>query len=141
MSLRYLLDTNVVSEPLRPDPDPGILDQLQRHHGVTAIAAAVWHELVFGASRLPESRKRASIEDYLHDVVSPGFPILPYDEHAADWHARERARLEAQGRPPSFSNGLIAAVARVNGLTLVTSNQRHFEPFQDLPLADWRTRL
>lgn len=140
MSLRFLLDTNVVSEPLRPVPDPGVIHQLRRHHGVTAIATAVWHELVFGVARLPDSRKRRSIESYLQDVVSPGFPILPYDEEAADWHARERARLEAEGQPPSFTDGLIAAVAHVNGLTLVTANQKHFTPFRDLPLADWRAR-
>jgi tRNA(fMet)-specific endonuclease VapC len=55
--------------------------------------------------------------------------VLPYDEHAASWHARERARLTKRGKPPSFVDGQIAAVAAVNGLTLVTRNVRDFVAF------------
>lgn len=65
-------------------------------------------------------------------------PILPYDEAAADWHARERARLVAAGRTPPLLDGQIAAVAAVNDLVLVTSNVRDFRGFDGLRIEDWR---
>ena len=58
MSLKYLLDTNVVSEPLRPVTNQKILDRLQQHQNEIAIASVVWHELLFGCYRLPPSAKR-----------------------------------------------------------------------------------
>jgi tRNA(fMet)-specific endonuclease VapC len=64
-------------------------------------------------------------------------PILPYDEEAASWHARERARLARRGRPPSAADGQIAAIARVNELVLVTANSRDFRRFEGLSLEDW----
>ncbi len=48
MSLKFLLDTNIVSEPLRPTPAPGILRRLREHEGEMAIPSVVWHELRFG---------------------------------------------------------------------------------------------
>ena len=138
MSLRYLLDTNILSEPLRPRPNPRILDRLRRNQEELATAAIVWHELLFGCYRLPTSAKRAAVEDYLFQVVAPSIPILPYDEGAADWHAAERARLVSTGKTPSFADGQIAASARVNDLILVTLNTADYAGFQELTIEDWR---
>lgn len=137
MSVEYLLDTNVVSEPLRPKPAPGVLRRLRRHAGSAAIPSIVWHELRFGCFRLPASRKREAIERYLDDVVAPGFPILAYDRTAAEWHAHERARLVDSGKTPSFVDGQIAAIARVHDLILVTSNTRDFRLFRDVRVERW----
>jgi tRNA(fMet)-specific endonuclease VapC len=62
------------------------------------MATVVWHELLFGWERLPPSLKKRTIGDYLFQVVSANMPILPYDQAAAEWHARERARLTAIGK-------------------------------------------
>ena len=62
---RYLLDTNVISEPLRPAPNPKILERLRKHQDQLATASVVWHELLFGCYRLPDSERRAVIEEYL----------------------------------------------------------------------------
>jgi len=77
------------------------------------------------------------IERYLGEVVEPSIPILPYDARAAGWHAEERARLVAAGRTPPFADGQIAAVARVNGLTVVTANASDYAAFRDLEVVDW----
>jgi len=137
VSLRFLLDTNVVSEPIRPVPSRRLLDRLARHSGTMGIAAPTWHELRFGCERLPRSRRREQIEDYLSTVVAVAFPVLPYDEAAAAWHARERARLLARGRMPSFVDSQIAAIASVNDLVLVTANRSDFADFESLQLDDW----
>ena len=135
--MKYLLDTNTVSEPLRPRPNAGIMRRLQENEGEIAIPAPVWHELRFGCAKLAPSRKREMIERYIEDVVLESFPILDYDRKAADWHGRERARLVAAGRTPPFVDGQIAAIAHANGLVLVTSNTGDFREFDGLRVERW----
>ncbi len=135
--MEYLLDTNAISEPLRPRPNAGVLRRLFAHEGEIAIAAPVWHELRFGCERLAPSRRREAIERYLEDVVLANLPVLNYDREAADWHARERARLSAAGRTPPFVDGQIAAIAFVNGLAVATSNARHFADFEGVRVESW----
>lgn len=138
MTGRYLLDTNVLSEPLRPAPDQKVLDRLRRHHDELATAAVVWHELWFGCRRLPDSDKRRAIEEYLTRVVAPSLAILSYDERAAEWHAVERARLTRAGKTPAFADGQIAAIAATQDLILVSFNRADYTDFRDLTVEDWR---
>lgn len=137
MSLTYLLDTNIISEPLRPTPNEQVLVRLKQHEAVIAISSIVWHELLFGCYRLPPSARRATIEQYLFEVIAPTIPLLPYDVQAAQWHAAERARLANLGKTPPFADGQIAAIAAVNNLTLVTANQADFDAFQGLQVVNW----
>jgi tRNA(fMet)-specific endonuclease VapC len=139
VSLRFLLDTNILSEPNRPSPNPQVLSRLEEHEGELGLAAPSWHELLFGCERLPRSRRRQQLEDYLFSVVPDSFPVLPYDQAAAAWHAAERALLETIGKTPPFIDGQIAAVARINGLVLVTSNGSDFAEFEGLRIEDWRS--
>lgn len=135
MTVRFLLDTNVISEPLKASPNRTLMRHLQRHQFELALPSIVWHELHVGCYRLPRSEKRRAIEKYLNEVL---LPILPYDAEAAKWHAAERARLVAIGKTPPFVDGQIASIASTKGLVLVTSNVRDFSLFKDLTLADWR---
>jgi tRNA(fMet)-specific endonuclease VapC len=137
VTVKYLLDTNVVSEPLRPKPAAGVMRRLRKHESEIAIPALVWHELRFGCARLARSRRREAIERYIEDVVLASFPVLKYDQRAADWHALERVRLIAAGKTPPFIDGQIAAIARVNDLTLVTSNKADFNGFKGLRVRSW----
>jgi tRNA(fMet)-specific endonuclease VapC len=136
--MRYLLDTNVLSEPLRPAPNLAVLARLRAHGGDLATAAPVWHELLFGAQRLPASRRRRAIERYLQDVVRPTVPILAYDTLAAEWHARERARLAQIGYQRPFVDGQVAAIAITNELVLVSANIADFADFEGLNIEDWQ---
>ena len=137
MTVKYLLDTNILSEPLRPAPHPNILAKLYLYQDQLATTALVWHELWFGAGRLPDSARTRAIEGYLTEVVALSIPILPYDQKAAVWHARERVRLAGLGRTPPFVDGQIAAIAKTNDLVLVTINQADFQ-FFDVKIEDWR---
>ena len=137
MSIRYLLDTNVLSEPIKSHPDERTIKSLSDHDGELATCSVVWHELSFGAARLTASKQRSAIEAYLEDVVRSVLPILPYDQEAATWHARERARLSKRGRPPSAADGQIAAIASVNDLIVVTANVKDFRRFKNLVVEDW----
>ena len=135
--MKYLLDTNVVSEPLRAEPSAAVSRRLTQHAGEIAIPAPVWHELRFGVARLPRSKRRDAVERYIEDVVQASFPVLDYDQNAADWHALERARLAALGKTPPFVDGQIAAIAYVNDLILVTANNRDFKEYQDVEVRSW----
>jgi len=137
VTLRYLLDTSIVSSPISRAPNPEILKRLEKHGHESAIAAPVWHELTYGCHRLPGGKRRTALETYLADVVQASFPILPYDEAAAAWHGRERARLEDLGRPAPYVDGQIAAIAHTSGLTVVTINTRDFTRFKDVQIENW----
>lgn len=137
MTLRFLLDTNIVSEPLRPSPRASVLENLRRHEDEIATSSIVWHELRFGVARLPPSGRRAAIERYLEEVVLASIPVLGYDRPAAEWHAAERARLTARGETPPFVDGQIAAVAAIHDLTLVTFNTADFKRFRGIRVQSW----
>ena len=111
--------------------------RLRQYDGEIAIPSPVWHELRFGCDRLPLSRRRDAGERYIETVVLQSFPVLDYDREAADWHAKERARLVAAGKTPPFVDSQIAAIACVNGLTLVTSNMDDFREFRELTVQSW----
>lgn len=64
-------------------------------------------------------------------------PVLEYGREAADWHARQRAQLATAGQTPPLVDGQIAAIAHVNDLIVVTSNDRDFEGFQGIRLERW----
>jgi tRNA(fMet)-specific endonuclease VapC len=135
VTAKFLLDTNVVSESLKPNPNSSLLAYLARHQYELALPSIVWHELLFGFYRMPESGKRAILKDYLTTIK---WEIFSYDAACADWHARERARLTTLGKTPPFNDGQIAAIAATTGLTLVTFNVRDFSSFNGLSIVDWR---
>lgn len=139
MSIFYLLDTNIISEPLRQRPNAIIMQRFQEYEGRLATASVVWHELLYGRNRLPASKRRTKIEVYCEEIILPTIPILPYDARAARWHAEERARLEAVGQTPSFVDSQIAAIAATNGLAIVTFNIADYENFANLEVIDWST--
>ena len=119
---KYLIDTNILSEPLKPKPNQNVIAKMQLYFEEIAIASVTWHEILYGCYRLPLSKKRTRIEEYLQELVLPSFPILNYNRQAAEWHALERERLASIGKPTAFADGQIAAIARVNNLVLVTNN-------------------
>lgn len=137
VTARFLLDTNAVSEGARPNPSRAFLARFEQHRGSLAIAAPTWHELLFGVERLPLGRRRSAVEEYLATVIVGCMEILPYDDLAAAWHARERARLVAAGKTPPLMDSQIAAIAVRNQLVLVTNNLADFSPFSTLQLVDW----
>jgi tRNA(fMet)-specific endonuclease VapC len=134
---RFLLDTSTVSAAMWKVPDPGVLAKLREHGGECAISAQVWHELLYGVARLPRGKRRDILETFLLEVVHPTLPVLPYDERAAGWLARERVRLEKAGRQVPVVDGQIAAVAGANGIPVVTANVADFSAFKGLTVQNW----
>ncbi|MDZ7831072.1 MAG: type II toxin-antitoxin system VapC family toxin [Desulfobacterales bacterium] len=137
--MKYLIDTNVLSEAVKTVPDKSVMRMLEKCQHEMVTAAPVWHELQFGCQRLARSRKREIIASFLNDVVKRTMPVLPYDDRAAEWHAGERARLSSKGLTPSFVDGQIAAISVVNGLILVTRDIDDFTHFSRLKSENWHS--
>ena len=129
--MRVLLDTNVLSEPLRERPDPAVMAQLE--HGAHALytASVVLHELSYGIHRLAAGRRQERLNSYLQALLASGLTVLPYDRDAALWHGAQRAQ-----RPP-FADGQIAAIAATQKLVLVTRNTADFATFEGLEVRNW----
>lgn len=134
---RFLLDTNTLSEPVRPRPSARLLEKLQTHRLELATATVVIHEMVYGLAKLPPSRKRDAIQGYFEQVVLRDVAILPYDLEAARWHGEERARLEKLGRPTPFRDARIAAIAKTRDLVLVTANLKDFRGLRGVEVESW----
>jgi tRNA(fMet)-specific endonuclease VapC len=136
MSLKYLLDTNIISEPARPIPNANVLHKLDIHKSEVVVSSVAVHELLHGCLRLPQSKRRESLWNYIHESVL-NLPVLDYDLKAAKWHAQERARLSKVGKTPAFVDGQIASVAYCNNLILITNNVSDFEFFNNLKVENW----
>lgn len=136
MSLKYLLDTNIISQAMRPSPNPNLVERLTVNKLEIATATVVVHELLYGCFRLPESKKRRAFLEYIEEVVL-NLPIFDYDLRAAQWHAEERARLSKVGKIPAYADGQIASIAFRNNLILVTNNVDDFQDFNGLVIENW----
>jgi tRNA(fMet)-specific endonuclease VapC len=136
MRIRFLLDSNILSEPRRPLPNAQVLEQLNQHREAVGVASVVVHEMLYGCWRLPPSRRRDSLWQYIQDSVL-NLPVFNYDRVAARWHAAERARLNQMGRIPAFADGQIASIAACHGLILVTNNVVDFQDFEGLTIENW----
>jgi len=137
VAIKYLLDSNIVSEPARLQPDHQVLQRFADYDGQYATASIVWHELVYSCELLPASKRKKQLQSYLAMLLANGLRILPFDQAAADWFGKERARLQLQGKTSAYADGEIAAIAMSQNLTLVTRNSKDFENFQGLVLENW----
>jgi tRNA(fMet)-specific endonuclease VapC len=138
--MKYLLDTNVVSEPLAARPSAGVLAGIKAHAAELAVSAISWQGMHFGLERLRPGVRRDRIRAYLEERVRPTLPILPFAAAAGEWQARERARLSRIGHAPPYADTQIAAIAAVNGLILVTRDARDSSEFAGLVVENWFDR-
>jgi toxin FitB len=128
--MSFLLDTNVVSEPMRARPNAGVLSWLaQVDEDSVFVSVVTITELRYGIERLATGKRRDRLEGWLRKDLTSRFGerILPVDLEIADACGRLVARSETIGRPIEARDAFIAATAEVRGLTLVTRNVSDFE--------------
>lgn len=136
----YLLDSNIVSEIIKPEPNFNVIEKMTAHNSDCAICAPVWQELLFGLYRMPEGINKKYLERFIKDDVHESFKIKNYTEKAAAIQAKLRAGLEKLGKPTQKEDSMIAAIALANHMVLVTRNIRHFEAIQEvssLQIENW----
>jgi predicted nucleic acid-binding protein len=132
--VRYLFDTDALSQPLRRRPAQGFVRRIRavpgHHQFTTAISAA---ELLYGAWRRADA---AAFVERVRAVLSQ-VRVVPFDELAAETCGRLHATLDAAGTPLATADLLIAAIALSGDFVLVTGNTRHFERVPDLRIEEW----
>ena len=125
-----LVDINVISELMRPDPAAAVLAWFGAHDASALyLSAAGEGELRRGAVILPAGRRRRQLLDAIDAMVEEDFPgrVLPFDSAAAVAFADIFAARQKAGRPISFPDCQIAATARAHGAALATRNVADFE--------------
>ncbi len=131
--MTYLLDTNTCIQYLR-GKNPEVLRRISAHPAANISACSiVVAELEYGATRSANPvRELAKVASFLSAYRS-----FAYDDAAASLYVRYRVALEARGLMIGHFDLMIAAVALVNGLTLVTHNTGEFSRVLGLTLEDW----
>lgn len=125
-----ILDTNVVSEPLKAEPEPAVLAWLDAQAPTTLYMTSITlAELLSGVASLPSGRRRNKLAQALTDRVLPLFEgrMLAFDAQAAHAYAQVQAGAQAAGNPISFADGAIAAIAAAHGFAVATRNVRDFK--------------
>ncbi|MCI4679083.1 type II toxin-antitoxin system VapC family toxin [Rhodoblastus acidophilus] len=130
--MRYLLDTNIISNITKPDPSESLLAWMSDQNDEDLfIASLTVAEIRRGVLEKPAGKRRDQLEVWFSGPDGPqalfAGRVLPFDENAGLVWARLMADGKAQGRPRSALDTIIAAVAEAHGCTVVTDNEKDFE--------------
>jgi len=123
-----LVDTNVLSQPLRPDGERRVIEWLDANDADVVIPALSVAELVYGYERLAPGRRRAGLQDAVLALLTRyGDRILPFDRAAAEVHGWLVARMDREGHPLPLADSQIAAIAIARKIPIATRNTRDFD--------------
>jgi predicted nucleic acid-binding protein len=138
-SMSFLLDTNAVSEWVKPRPNRGLIGWMESaDEDRIFISVVSLAELRYGVERLAAGNRRNRLEEWLRHELPARFEarILPVDNRIADAWGKTVSRNEAAGRAISAMDAFLAATAEIHRLTLVTRNVSDF-PLLDDVLNPW----
>lgn len=138
--MNFLLDTNVVSEWVKPRPNAGVIKWLaDADEDCVFLSVVTLAELRHGIERLAAGRRRNHLDQWLRNDLAQRFEgrVLSVQEEIADEWGRLVARRDAQGRAIHAMDALLAATAQVHSLTLVTRNESDFEATVKTVVNPW----
>ncbi len=124
-----LLDTNIVSEVMRPRPDDHVIDWLNRQNSTDLYVSSVTiAEIIYGIWVLPDGRRKQTLQQRFEQFLKTAFQyrILGFDEPEARIYGRLMGESRLAGRPMSIPDGQIAAIAVQNQCAIATRNIRDF---------------
>jgi predicted nucleic acid-binding protein len=125
-----VLDTNVLSEALRPVPEPSVLDWLAHQPRASLFTTAVTRgEILYGIRLLSDGKRRQGLWDAAGKIFDEDFAghLLSFDSDAADMYAEIAASRRIAGKAISQFNAMIASMARSRGAFLATRNVKDFD--------------
>lgn len=135
----YLLDTNIISEFVKLNPDSKVLELYQARRDLSAISAITWQELTRGLERMSEGKRKNTITNFIQHL-SENIQIIPYDKFAAEICGKIQTIAEKNGKTISYYDSQIAATAISCGMILVTRNTSDFQEIKErafLQLENW----
>lgn len=124
-----VLDTNVISEVFKPQPDSQVVEWLESLNDGVSITAVTLAELLVGVRRLPEGKRKAALSNRIDAALEPyreTRAILPFDDVAAAQYADVLVLREQAGLPIHTADAQIAAICRAHRATCATRNARDF---------------
>ena len=136
-----LLDTNVVSEPLRPAPDERVIAWIDAQPLETLFLSAITvAELRAGVALLPAGRRRTGLHQSLETRVLPLFAgrVLPFDLACTQAYAALMSAARAAGLAITSADGYIAAIAAANGLAVATRDTGPFKAAGAAVIDPWQ---
>jgi predicted nucleic acid-binding protein len=136
-----LLDTNVVSEPLRQAPEARVIEWIDAQPMETLFLSAITvAELRAGVAMLPGGKRRSGLHESLEKRILPLFVgrVLPFDLGATPAYAALLAKARGVGFAISTADGYIAAIAAANGLSGATRDARAFEAAGAKVINPWK---
>lgn len=137
-----ILDTNVISEVLRPQPAAQVVSWMESLPGQVSITAVTLAELLAGIHRLPVGQRRTILEVSLDAALQPYLAtrsVLAFDAEAATEYAEVLTLRESAGLPISTADAQIAAICRVHHATCATRNTRDFRSTGIDVVNPWET--
>ena len=139
-----ILDTNVVSEPMKPDGAPGVQYWLDEQIAETLYLTSIsLSELLLGVELLPGGKRKVGLAAALSELLSTlfGTRILPFDQQAATLYASRVSSARAAGKAISMADGQIAAIAAVHGFTVATRDTAPFVAAGVPVVNPWEIRV
>lgn len=136
-----LLDTNVMSEPLRQAPNPRVIAWIDAQPMETLFLSAITvAELRAGVTLLPAGKRRAGLQENLEKRVLPLFAgrVLPFDLASTQAYAALMAKACGAGLAVATADGYIAAIAAANGFAVATRDTSAFEAAGTVVINPWQ---
>ena len=133
--MNFLLDTNAVSEWVKPRPNPGVIRWMESADEDRVFLSVIsLAELRYGVERIPPGARRARLDQWLRDELPLRFEgrILSVNDKIAEAWGRTVSRSEAMGHPIGAMDAFLSATAEVHRLTLVTRNVSDFPLLKSL---------
>lgn len=133
-----VLDTNIISEPLKKEPNSLVLSWLKENAGDAYITAVSIGELYQGARMLPQGKRREGIMDAI-DTIAIRYQdyLLPYDVSAAKRYAALQEEAHSNGRVLTVEDGMILSICQVHNAILATRNVKDFTYLTDRIINPW----
>ncbi len=135
-----ILDTNVVSEPLKRNPGAAVLEWLDRQSPATLYLTTISQaELLAGVLALPAGKRRTELQKVINNELVSLFAnrILPFGERSAEAYAQVVTAANAAGNPIDFADAAIGAIALEHNFILATRNERDFNGTSVKLLNPW----
>lgn len=137
--MKYLLDTCVLSELVKPTPEPKVVAWVNAQADDTLFVSAITlAELLKGIAKLQDSQRKTALTEWVNKIQEEmADRILPFESSTADYWANMCATAEKAGTALSAFDSLIAATAMEHGLVIVTRNVRDFESAPVMLINPW----
>jgi len=124
----YLVDTNIYSEPVKPNPVPKVVEWLRRHERELYVSTVTIGEIRRGIERLPEGKRKTQLRAWLQTLCDcMKGRVLSFNTSTAHVWGQLKAKWDKSGISVPSLDSLIAATAQRHGLTVVTKNTSDFD--------------